>query len=232
MIKIHDNQMITAKQIASQVAADLMESGMQIGLGTGSTVAFFIEALSKRCREGLKISIVPSSLQSAKRAQEAGLAVKDPFEVVSLDITVDGADEIDPQKNMIKGGGGALFREKLIAQSSRELIVIVDETKLVESLGKHSLPVEISSFLHLSTIKRLANEGYHGHLRLDHQQRPYKTDNGNYLFDIQYTSPITNPPLEQNRLKSIVGVIETGLFFTLAGRVIIGYNNGTYNILK
>jgi ribose 5-phosphate isomerase A len=224
------NAKLIAKKAAGQAAAELVQDGMLIGLGTGSTAAFFIEALSKKCKEGLKISAVATSEQSARQAQQLDIPLEDPETITSLDLTVDGADEIDPHKNMIKGGGGALLREKLLAQASQEMIVVVDESKLVEHLGTHPLPVEIVPFLYRSTLQRLANEGYQGVLRLNRDKDPYVTDNGNYIVDIHYSDPILNPIKEQERLKNITGVIETGLFFHLAGRVIIGYENGSFKI--
>ena len=154
-----------AKKAAGQVAAELIQNGMIVGLGTGSTARFFIESLGKRCREGLKISAIATSKQSTHLANELGIPLIDPDNITSVDITVDGADEIDQNKNMIKGGGGALLREKLLALSSREMIVIIDQTKIVENLGKHPLPVEIAQFIYQTTIHRIEDEGLEGKLR-------------------------------------------------------------------
>lgn len=231
MTETDSNPILLAKKAAGQAAAELIQDGMLVGLGTGSTAAFFIEALSKRCREGLKISALATSQQSTLQAQHLGIPLEDPNTITSLDITVDGADEIDHHKNMIKGGGGALLREKLLARSSQEMIVIVDETKLVDHLGTHPLPVEIARFVYQSTLERLKAEGYHGVLRLTREEEPYLTDNDNYIFDIQYSKPILDPTKEQERLKSITGVIETGLFFHIAGRVLVGYLDGFTKIL-
>lgn len=203
---------------------------MLVGLGTGSTAAFFIEALGKRCQAGLKISAVATSQQSTRQAQQLGIPLKDPNTIISLDITVDGADEIDHHKNMIKGGGGALLREKLLAQSSKEMIVIIDETKLVNHLGDHPLPIEMTPFVYRTTLHRLEMLGYQGTLRMNREGNLFVTDNGNYIFDIQYSAPILDPQKEQERLKSMTGVIETGFFFHLAKRVIIGYEDGFVKI--
>lgn len=226
MTKTDSNPILIAKKAAGQAAAELIQEGMLIGLGTGSTAAFFIEALGKRCQAGLKISAVATSQQSTRQAEHLGIPLEAPETVTSLDVTVDGADEIDHHKNMIKGGGGALLREKLLAQSSKEMIVIIDETKLVDYLGDHPLPVEIVPFFYRSTLHRLEMHGYQGTLRLNRGKEPFLTDNGNYIFDIQYSTPILDPQKEQERLKSIIGVIETGLFFHLAKRVVIGYEDG------
>lgn len=230
MTKIDSNPSLIAKKVAGQAAADLIKDGMLVGLGTGSTAAFFIDALSKRCQEGLKITVIATSKQSERQAQQAGLFLKDPSTITSLDLTVDGADEIDHQKNMIKGGGGALLREKLLAQSSHEMIVIVDETKLVDHLGNHPVPLEISPFMYRSTLQRLENQGYKGIIRYNRNQEPYVTDNGNYIIDVQFSTSILNPMKEQERLKNITGVLETGLFFNIAGRVVIGYEDGFFKV--
>lgn len=232
MTQTNGNPILVAKRAAGQAAADLIEEGMLVGLGTGSTTAFFIEALGKRCKEGLKILAVATSLQSIRQAEPLGIPFKDADTVASLDVTVDGADEIDPQKNMIKGGGGALFREKLLAQSSREMIVIVDETKLVDHLGGHPLPIEIAPFVYRSTIQRIEANGYQGVIRMTRENKFFLTDNGNYIFDINYANakPIKDPIAEHERLKSITGVIETGLFFHVAGRVVIGYEDSFVKI--
>lgn len=226
MTRTDSNPVLMAKKIAGQAAAELIEDGMLVGLGTGSTAAFFIAALGKKCQEGLKISAVATSEQSALQAQHLGIPMLDPETITALDVTVDGADEIDHKKNMIKGGGGALLREKLLAKASKEMIVVIDETKLVEHLGDHPLPVEIVPFVYRTTIRRLEDLGLTGVLRLNRQNTPFITDNGNYIFDIQYNDPILDPQKEQERLKSIIGVVETGLFFHLAKRVIIGYEDG------
>lgn len=220
------DSILIAKKAAGEVAAALIEDGMRVGIGTGSTAAFFIEALGKRCKEGLKITAVATSHRSAKQAEQLGICTEDSSDIVQLDVTVDGADEIDPNKNMIKGGGGALLREKLLAISSTEMIVIVDETKLVEALGAHPLPVEIVPFGYRTTLQRLQQKGHQGLLRLNPDNTPFLTDNGNFIYDIQNPHPILDPEKEHEQLKSITGVVETGLFFHVAKRVVIGYQNG------
>lgn len=230
MTKTDSNPTLIAKKAAGQAAAELIQENMLVGLGTGSTTAFFIEALGKRCQEGLKITAIATSQQSTRQAQRLGIPLKDPDTITMLDITVDGADEIDHHKNMIKGGGGALLREKLLAQASYEMVVIIDETKLVNHLGDHPLPVEIAPFVYRSTLQRLEAYGYQGVLRLNREKNPFFTDNGNYIFDIQYPNPILDPQKEQELLKSITGVLETGLFFNLAKRVVIGYEDGFVKI--
>lgn len=219
-----------AKKGAAEKAATFIEEGMQVGLGTGSTAAYFIEALGNRVRQGLKITAVATSQETMRQAQKLNIPLLDPDSITSLDITVDGADEIDPSNAMIKGGGGALLREKLLAHSSRKMIVIVDETKLVDHLGAHPLPIEIAPFAYQTTLKRLEEKGYRGKFRLTHEKQLFVTDNGNYIMDLQLSTPILNAPLLEQDLKKIAGVLETGLFYNLAGNVMIGYEDGLVRI--
>jgi ribose 5-phosphate isomerase A len=219
-----------AKQVAGEAAAQLIQPGMLVGLGTGTTAAYFIDALGKRCADGLKIQALATSEHSMHQARQVGIPLADPLAVSSLDITVDGADEIDSRNQMIKGGGGALLREKLLAYSSREMIVIVDQKKLVLQLGAFPVPVEVASFVYQTTLNRLKEQGYNGKLRLTADQKPAVTDNGNFIIDIKYTSPIIDAALEHERLKAILGVLETGLFFNIAKQVIIGYEKGRVKV--
>lgn len=220
----------TAKKAAANAAAEYVENGMIIGLGTGSTAFFLIEALSIKYREGLSFSAIATSKESASQALRLGIPLVDSETILAIDLTIDGADEIDPNKNMIKGGGGALFKEKLAARSSKELIVIVDSTKLVDRLGRFPLPLEISRFLYRHTLQELNNLGYKNSLRAGENNTPFVTDNENYIVDVQYQHPIIDLNQEHLKLKSISGVIETGLFYGLAGRVIVGKNDGSIEI--
>jgi len=140
------------KKALGERASTLVQDGMLVGLGTGTTTSYFIDSLVTRCRAGLKISVVATSAKSLNLAQRGGMRILDLHQVTQLDLTVDGADEIDPQNRMIKGGGGALVREKILASSSKKMIVIVDESKLVPVLGKFGLPVEIVPFCYLTTL--------------------------------------------------------------------------------
>lgn len=224
------NDLERAKKAAGQAAADLVEAGMRVGLGTGSTAAFFIKGLIERCKQGLKIEAVATSEKSFQLAKEGGIPLIDITPIDRLDLTVDGADEIDPQKRMIKGGGGALLREKIIATMSREMIVIVDEGKLVKELGKFPLPIEIVPFAYKATLRHLADLGFHGVLRQDASGNVYITDNGNYIFDIHFKELCANPEIDHQLIRNVPGVIETGFFFHLAGRVIVGFNDGRVEI--
>jgi ribose 5-phosphate isomerase A len=217
-----------AKRVAGEKAAEFIQDGMIVGLGTGSTSAYFIEAL---IRKKLKIQAVASSHASAKMASGGGIIVRDLNEVSHVDITVDGADEIDAKKRMIKGGGGAHVREKILAAASKEMIVIVDETKVVPSLGRVKLPVEVLFYGSQMTKKHLEKLGYRGTFRHDPDGGLVITDNGNILFDIQFPSPLPSPEQEHQKILQIPGVVDTGFFFHLAGRVIIGRPDGTTTFL-
>jgi ribose 5-phosphate isomerase A len=224
-------QPASAKEIAKNAvgiaAAHLIENGMLVGLGTGSTANYFIRALIKRCQEeGLKITAVATSKESERLAKEGGIQLYEVNQISSLDMTVDGADEIDHQKRMIKGGGGALLREKIIASISREMIVIIDEDKLVDQLGIFPLPVEIVPFAHKITLKHIADLGFHGAFRQSAHHELYLTDNSNYIIDITFPAGCQAPEATNQALKAIPGVVETGFFFNLAGRVLIGSGSG------
>ena len=205
------------KKICGYHAADLIESGMKVGIGTGSTVAYFIERLVQRCDEGLKIEAAFSSIDSQNKAKHPHITPLTPF--TNLDVTVDGADQIDPNHNMIKGGGGALFREKVLASSSKEMWVIIDESKLAQSLVNVKLPIEISSFAPEATIAKI---NYQGEIRPS-----FKTDGGNLIYDLTIDTPIKDPKTLHLKLIQIPGVIETGLFFDLNTRLIVGKSDGT-----
>jgi ribose 5-phosphate isomerase A len=214
------------KKAVGYLAAELISDGMAVGLGTGSTVFYFIERLSQRVKEGLCVRAVCSSLKSEGLAKLGNIPLVDINTLTHLDITVDGADEIDPLKRMIKGGGGALLREKILASMSREMIVIVDESKLCQKLGKHKLPIEITPFGHLATAHRLINMGFDTHFRQDNKGDLFITDNGNLIIDLHFSSLIDNPEQLEMMIRKIPGIVETGLFFNLAGRVIIGFKDG------
>lgn len=218
---------MTAKQAAGETAASLIEEGMVVGLGTGSTAAYFIEALAKR---KLSITAIASSKQSEKLAKGAGIKLADLNEVLTLDVYVDGTDEIDVKKRMIKGGGGALLREKIVASSSQEMIVIVDASKKVSQLGAFPLPVEIIPFGYKATLNKLRDVGFDAHMRLTTENALFVTDNGNLIADIHFNKVLEDPERIETLIQKIPGIVETGFFFNLAGRVIIGKDDGTAEI--
>jgi len=215
------------KKALGKKAAELVQEGMLVGLGTGSTAICFIDSLIERCRKGLRIQVVSSSLRSLEQARKGNIPIADMDHITSIDLTVDGADEIDSKNRMIKGGGGALFREKILATSSREVAILVDESKVVSQLGKRGLPIEILPFGYSAILFKLKQAGFDGHLRLREDQSLYVTDNGNYIFDISTPKIFTYPEKDQELISSIPGVLETGFFFDLATKVLIGYADGT-----
>lgn len=221
-----NNSSIVAKDAAGKAASEMIEPGMIIGLGTGSTVNFFIEHLAQRCHEGLQISAVATSKRSADLAKSKGIPVIDNKEVTFVDLAVDGADEVDHEKRLLKGGGGALLREKIVANMAREFVVIIDESKRVPYLGKFPLAVEIVPFAFHATLYKFEQLGYHCQLRPVKDGEIFVTENGNYIVDINLKYPCQNPEEDDKRLKSIPGVVETGFFLGMTGRVIIGFIDG------
>lgn len=214
------------KKAVAAKAASLVEDQMLIGLGTGSTVTYFIESLIARCAHGLKIRVASTSLRSQEQAQKGGIPFLDTDELAQLDLTIDGADEIDPQNCMIKGGGGALTREKILASSSKKMLVIVDESKLVEKLGKFGLPVEILPFCYQTTLAKIKAAGFDGKMRYTNEGSLYITDNGNYIYDIHNPKEFLDPQKTHATLATLPGVVETGLFFDLPVSVLVGYKDG------
>lgn len=216
----------TIKRAVGIKAAQLVLPGMKVGLGTGSTAFYFIEALIERCRQGLKIEAMASSERSLQQAMKGGIPLLDPHKVSSLDLTVDGADEVDPEKRMVKGRGGALVREKIVANMSKEVIIIIDEGKLVPCLGQGRVPIEVIPFGIAATLKQLEKGGFHPHIRQNSDHSPYITDNGNMICDLQFQSPTEHPEQDHERLIHIPGVVDTGFFFHLSGKIIVGFQDG------
>lgn len=214
------------KKKVSQKAVELVKNGMKIGLGSGSTVEHFIKELGNQCREGLKIEAIASSLHSYQLAKKEGIPLIDVETISYLDLTVDGADEIDPKKRMIKGGGGAHVREKIVATMSRELIVIIDESKLSLTLGRVKLPVEVLDFAKNVTLHHIQKAGYQAEFRKLPNATLFISDNGNPIIDLHLHQPCENPEEIHKALVNIPGVVDTGFFFHLAGRVIVGFKDG------
>ena len=222
----------SAKKAAAKGAAKLIESKMIVGLGSGSTAAFFIEALAHRAQtENLQIkAAVASSRRSAELGERLGLPIQDLNDICRVDLTVDGADEIDPEKRLIKGRGGAHVREKILAAASSEMIVIADETKLVDRLGVGVLPVEIVGFGAPATRMKVEDLGYKCAWRQNPDGSLYLSDNGNLLLDLSFEAPLSHPEAVQEELIHLPGVVDTGFFFQLAGRILIGYPNCSFEV--
>ena len=213
-----------AKQQAASKAAGYIKDEMIIGLGTGSTAYWAIQIIGERVKEGLKVKAVATSQQTETLAREAGIPIVDFDTIDHIDITIDGADEVDEQLNLIKGGGGALLREKIIAAASDRFIVIVDESKLVGRLGKFPLPVEVTFFGWQVTIKHLKALGCQPALR-QQENKIFITDNGNYIIDCSFHI-ILQPAALEKEINLVPGVVENGLFVNRAERVIAGYQDG------
>jgi len=212
------------KRLAGERAVDHVREGMVVGLGTGSTVYYAIQRLAERVRAGLKVRCIPTSHETEKLSRELGIPLADFSRVSDLNLVIDGADEVDPECNLIKGGGGALLREKLVASASRRVIIVVDETKLVEHLGASPLPVEVVPFGWQVTLKKLEGLGCKAALR-EQDRKPFLTDNGNYIIDCRF-GRIADPTGLEQELDRIPGVVECGLFIGLADLVIIGRREG------
>jgi len=211
-----------AKKRAAERAVELVADGQIIGLGTGSTSRYAIEALAQRVGEGLRIQGAATSEATAQKARALGITVLDLNDVAAVDLTIDGADEVDEAFNMIKGGGGALTREKLVALASKRRVYIVDETKLVKRLGERwPLPVEVLPFAWQHARSRIAQLGCEPQLRMSGEQ-PFETDNGNYILDCRFKG-IDEPEQIEKCLKLIPGVIECGLFIGVADVLVIGW---------
>lgn len=221
------------KERIGEAAASFVEDGMLIGLGTGSTANYFIKALARRViGEGLSIVTVATSLASEKLARELDLASVSIDAVSSVDLTFDGADEITSQKQMIKGAGGALLKEKILASHSKEFVVLVDETKCVEMLGGVKLPVEVVQFGHGLTSNKLLDFAHSSTLRLRGDARPFITESNNFIYDIELKEKVADPRLLDASIRSIPGVVTTGLFYSIAGRLLIGYADGSVKVMS
>ena len=214
------------KQAAAVRAVAEVESGMVLGLGSGTTAALALEALAARISEGLRVVGIPTSEKTAMLARRRGVPLTTFDAHRRIDLTIDGADEVDCRTfHLIKGLGGALLREKIIAAASERMIVVVDESKVVDCLGAHgTLPVEIVPFGWQTTLDRLAAMDCQPRLRMIAGE-PFRTDGGNYIVDCIITE-IADPPVLEARLADTVGVVESGLFIGLASMLVIGRKNG------
>jgi len=220
-----------AKKAAASAAIEIIEPGMKLGLGTGSTSKYFIELLGKKCKEGLKIEAAATSRESERLAEQEGIPILSMENLTELDLTVDGADEIDSEMTLIKGAGGALVREKIIATMSAQMIVIADATKQVDRLGRGPLPVEVIPFGAFATKHQLEQLGCEASFRNDSNGSPFVTDNHNWILDIQLPEDLDSFEEAHIQILCLPGVVETGFFFHLATKVVIGKPDGTTELL-
>lgn len=218
--------MLREKRNAGGKAAEYVEDGMVVGLGTGSTAKHAIERVGERIKkEDLDIVCVPTSKSTEKEAEDLDIPLTSLDEVNKIDLTIDGADEVGPDFNLIKGGGGALLREKMVAKETEREIIIVDPSKMVDVLGEDfDLPVEIAPIWKNATMREIEKMGFSTNLRMQ-KNTLYKTDNGNYILDCVFSS-IDDLENLSNRLNNIPGVVENGLFIDLVDTVIIGKKDG------
>ncbi len=209
------------KEAAGRAAAELVREGDIVGLGTGSTAYFAVVALGERVKAGLKIIGIPTSIQTAELARAVGIPLTALDEHPEIDITIDGADEVDPKLNLIKGGGGALLREKVVASVTKKMVVVADSGKIVAALGKFPLPVEVISFARTVIEKKIVALGASPKLRMKSDGNPYLTDNGNQILDCSF-GKIADPPALARELSGMPGVVEHGLFIRLAKLALVG----------
>jgi len=219
------------KQAAGERAAEYVEDGMVLGLGTGSTVYYTILKVGELVKDGYELIGIPTSRATEELARSLGIQLGTLEDYPEIDLTIDGADEVDPDLNLIKGMGGALVREKIVAASSRKEIIVVDGTKMVRQLGTRSpLPVEVIPFGRRFVHDRLTVFGGRPELR-EREHKPFVTDNGNQILDTTFDS-ITNPAGLERNINNLPGVVENGLFLEMADTVIIASDSGLEIIEK
>lgn len=214
------------KRLAAQRSLEYVHDGMCLGLGSGSTAAIMLELLGQRVREGLRVRGVPTSETSRQLAAREGIPLVGFDEISQLDLTIDGADEVDRDLNLIKGGGGALLREKIVASLSQRVVIIVDSHKQVQRLGAFALPIEVVQFAWRPLAERLGKLGVQPVLRPDRNGQPLVTDEGNFILDCAF-GRIDDPVALAALLNQLPGVVEHGLFVGLAHTVIVGRGETT-----
>ncbi len=221
-----------AKAAAAEAAVAEVGRGEAVALGTGSTAAFAVRAIARRFPDGGDLRCVASSLATAELARSLGLAVHDLGGGDEFELMLDGADEVDARLDLTKGGGGALFREKLLARRARHLLIMVDPSKIVERLGTRApIPIEVVPYAGPVILDALAARGLPSRLRSAPDGTPYRTDNGLAIVDISPRVPVAAPARLEAELRAIPGVVETGLFLGLAERVYVGHPDGTATTL-
>ena len=215
---------MNVKQMVGEKAAEYVKDGMIVGLGTGSTAYYLVEALGRRVREGLSITGVTTSTRTKEQAESLNIPLADLNDVDKIDLTIDGSDEINEDYQGIKGGGGALLFEKLVANNSEKVIWIVDDSKMVKTLGAFPLPVEIVSFGYKQLFRLFESKKLQPELRLNDSKERYVTDGGHYIIDL-HLNAIENPKELATWLDGLTGVVEHGLFLDMVNTVIVGHEN-------
>jgi ribose 5-phosphate isomerase A len=212
------------KEAAARASLRFLRDGQIVGLGTGSTAAYAVRFIGERVRAGLKIRGIPTSVQTKELAISLGIPLTTLQEFQQIDVTIDGADEVDPHLNVIKGGGGALLREKIIASATRQFIIIADSSKEVAVLGKFPLPVEIIPFAEPLVARRIAELGAAVKLRKSADGKPFITDEGHHILDCHFDR-IPDPSGLARKLSDMPGVVEHGLFIAMASVALIARGN-------
>jgi ribose 5-phosphate isomerase A len=208
------------KQAASRASVQFVRDGNVVGLGTGSTAAYAVRELGEKVRSGLKIRGIPTSVRTQELAAQLGIPLTTLDEVQQIDVTIDGADEFDPQLNLIKGGGGALLREKIIASASKAVVIIADSSKQVATLGKFPLPVEVIPFAEALVAKKISALGASVKLRSRADGTTFITDEGHHILDCHF-GQIPDPPTLARKLSDMPGIVEHGLFIGMASVVLV-----------
>ena len=215
-----------AKRNAAEEAVKYVKNGMIVGLGTGSTAKIAIDLIGAKLKDDFQIVGMPTSIKTKLQAEELGIKLIEIDEADSIDLAIDGADEVSPDMSLIKGLGGALLREKKVEKKAKELIIIVDEGKLVQKLGRGELPVEVSSNDYEAIGSKIEELGCEASLRIENDGTPFVTDNQNYIYHCTFVDGIEDPTSLDTSLQSIEGVKDTGLFLNMATKVIVGNDKG------
>ena len=216
-----------AKRNAAEEAVKFVKNGMIVGLGTGSTAKIAVDLIGEKLSKDFKIKGMATSIKTTRQAKELGIELVKIDDYDVIDLAIDGADEVAPDMSLIKGLGGALLREKKVEKKAKELIIIVDESKMVGKLGRGELPVEVRSEDYESTATEIENIGCEAKLRLEDNGEIFVTDNKNYIYHCLFPNGIENPKEMDKKLQNINGVRDTGLFINMATKIIIGNDEGT-----
>jgi ribose 5-phosphate isomerase A len=207
------------KEAAARASLQFVKDGQVVGLGTGTTAAYFIKLLGEEVKRGLRVRGIPTSIRSLELAQSLGIPLTTLDECQEIAVTVDGADEVDPQLRLIKGGGGAMLREKIVASATKQLVIVADASKRVPVLGRFPLPVEVIKFAQALVAKRIAALGAEVSVRMDGEGKPYVTDERNHILDCHF-GQIPDADSLARELSDMPGVVEHGLFIGMASVVL------------
>ncbi|MGA8763288.1 MAG: ribose-5-phosphate isomerase RpiA [Candidatus Sulfotelmatobacter sp.] len=226
-----DHKSDLEKEAAARASLRFIKDGQVVGLGTGSTAAHFVRLLGEQVKNGLKIRGIPTSERSREQAASLGIPLTTLEECQVIDVTVDGADEVDPQLRLIKGGGGALLREKIVASATKQLVIVADATKRVPVLGKFPLPVEVIKFARPLVAKKIAALDAEVQTRLQSDGKPYLTDENNYILDCRF-GQIPDADKLARQLSEMPGVVEHGLFIGMASVVLVANGSEIFELRR